>query len=128
MIFETKTAPGEGVENVIESSRGEVDSVVSGRNSSRRLPQLLELFCSGGELVGKLIRLPHKTGVVRFHGFIGLMVKTPVTVKTIAGEPVPLPEGIGESSIDPPSSIKTHQISATASREHCSNCRRAIRE
>src|SRR4029453_11323031 len=128
MIFEAKTAPGEGVEDVIECSRGEVDAVVSRRNSSRCLPQLLELFCSSCDLVGKLIRLPHKTGVGRFHGFIGLMVKTPVTVKTVAGEPVPLPEGIGESGIDATGSIKTYQISAMSSVKHCSNCRGAVRE
>ena len=128
VIFEAKTAPGEGVEDVIEGSRGKIDAIVSRRNSSRRLPQLLELFCSSCDLVGKLIRLPHKTSVGRFHGFIRLIIKTPVTVKTVAGEPVPLPEGIGESGIDAPGSIKTHQIPATPSVEHSSNCRRAVWE
>src|SRR5207245_8692577 len=113
VIFEAKTTPGEGVEDIIEGRRGKIDSVVSRRNSSRRLPQLLELFCSGCDFVGKLIRLPHKTGVGRFHGFIRLIVKTPVTVKIVAGEPVPLSNGIGESGIDAPGSINTHQTPAT---------------
>src|SRR4029453_2004064 len=99
VIFEAKTAPGKGVQDVLEGSRGKIDSIVSRRNSSRCLPQLLELFCGGCDLVGKLIRLPHKTGVGRFHGFIRLIVKTPVAVETVAGEPIPLPEGIGESII-----------------------------
>src|SRR4029453_1774324 len=128
VIFEAKTAPSEGVEDVIESSGSKINSVMSRRDSSRRLPQLLELFCSSCDLAGKLIRLPHKTGVGRFHRFIGLIVKTPVTVKTVAGEPVPLSEGIGESSIDTPGSIKTHQIPATPSVKHSSNCRRAVWE
>src|SRR5215468_9837388 len=128
VIFEAKTAPGEGMEDVIESSGSKINSVVSRRDGPRRLPQLLELFCRGRDFAGKLIRLPHKTGVGCFHRFIGLIVKTPVAVKTVAGEPVPLPEGIGETSIDTPGSIKTHQIPATPSVEHSSNCRRTVWE
>src|SRR5215831_7240199 len=115
VIFEAKNTPGEGVEDIFESSRSKIDAVVSRRNSSRRLPQLLELVCSDCDLVGKLIRFPHNTSVGRFHGFIRLIVKTPVAVKTIAGKPVSLPEGIGESGIDAPGSINTHQISTTSS-------------
>src|ERR1051325_138458 len=128
VVFEAKTTPGERVQDIIEGSGGKIDAVVSRRNGSRRLPQLLELCCSGGDLAGKRLRLPHKTGVGCFHSFIGLIVQTPVAVKTIAGEPVPLPEGIGESGVDTPCSIKTHQISATSSVEHGSNCRRAVRQ
>src|SRR4029453_11328137 len=128
VIFEAKTAPGESTEDVIESSGSKINSVVSRRDGSRRFPQPSALVCSGCDFAGKLIRLPQKTGVGRFHSFIGLIVKTPVAVKTVAGEPVPLSEGIGESSIDTPGSIKTHQIPATPSVEHSSNCRRAVWE
>ena len=76
VIFEAKTAPGEGVQDVLEGSRGKIDAIVSRRNSSRRLPQLLELFCSGCDLVGKLIRLPYKTSVGRFHSFIRLIINS----------------------------------------------------
>ena len=101
VIFEAKTAPGEGVEDVIEGSGGNIDAIAPGRNGSRRLPQLLEWFFQpAGDLAGKLVRLPRKAGVGRFHGFIRLIIKAPVTVKTVAGEPVPLPKGIGKSDID----------------------------
>src|SRR6516162_7940513 len=47
VIFEAKTAPGEGVEDVLKGSGGQIGSVASRRNGSRRLPQLFELFCRG---------------------------------------------------------------------------------
>src|SRR4029434_4287914 len=104
VIFEAKTAPSESVEDVIESSGSKINSVVSRRDGPRRLPQLLELFCSGCDFAGKLIRLPHKTGVGRFHSFIGLIVKTPVAVKTVAGETIPLSEGLSGSHLEHPRS------------------------
>src|SRR5215470_892716 len=110
VIFEAKTAPGEGVQDVLDGSRGQIDAVVPRRNSPRSLSQLFELFGSSVDLVGKLLRLPHKTGVGRFHGFICLIVNPPVAVKTTARAAVPMTKGIGKPGTAAAGSIKAPKI------------------
>src|SRR5687768_1646029 len=100
MIFETKTTPGEHLENVNEGRWAQVDAIAPGGDRARWPAQDVKLLCRFRDLARQDRGLPDEASIARLDGLIALVVKAPIAVEGKACEPVPLPERIGKPGVD----------------------------
>ena len=114
MIFETKTTPGEHLENVIEGCWSQIDTIAPRGDDVRWPLQDLELLCRLGDLTRKDGGLPDEPSIARLDGLIALIINTPIAVEGKAFKPVPLSERIGKAGVNTASRVNADQISTTA--------------